>query len=201
MLIVFGGSFDPVHNGHIAMADAVQKEKHPEKILWVPSRHAPHKPDSPPADAAQRVAYLHAVVDERRGEEVCTMELARKGLSYTVDTLRALEVQYPGVDLYFLLGGDSLSHLMTWRDLPELFERVQFLFAPRSGWGVERLNPFRDALSEALRTTFRAEFLPMKEVLVSSTEVRATLDLGQCPDGVPAPVMALMRGFGLLDAV
>lgn len=199
MILVFGGSFDPVHNGHIAMADAAQGAKHPQKILWVPSRHAPHKPDSPPARAEERVAYLHAVVNSRPGEEVCTMEIHREGLSYTVDTLRALEMQYPGVDLYFLLGGDSLSHLKTWRDLPELFQRVQFLFAPRSGWGPERLEEFRETLPAELNVLFRAEFLPMKEVDVSSTEVRASLAKGICPNSVPSAVADLLRKFGRLE--
>lgn len=196
MILVFGGSFDPVHDGHIAMADAAQREKRPDKILWVPSRHAPHKPDMPPASAEERVAYLHAVVDERPREEVCTLEVHRDGLSYTVDTLRELETQYPGEELYFLLGGDSLSHLTTWRDLPELFARVHFLFAPRVGWGMERLQPFREALPENLQASFRAEFLPMDEVDVSSTEVRSALELGKMPQGVPASVMALLRQFG-----
>jgi len=195
MIVVFGGSFDPVHNGHIAMADAVQKEKHPDKILWIPSHHAPHKPETPPSKAAHRVAYLHAVVDERPHEEVCMLEVEREGVSFTVDTLRELEVQYPGVDLYFLLGGDSLSHLMTWRDLPELFERVQFLFAPRSGWGADRLEPFQDALPEELRTNFRAEFLLMQEVDVSSTEVRNALAEGRMPLSVPESVLHLLRKF------
>lgn len=201
MLIVFGGSFDPVHDGHIAMADAAQKVLQPQKILWIPSRQAPHKPDYPPADASQRVAFLHAVVDERPGEEVCTMELEREGLSYTVDTLRELEAQYPGVDLYFLLGGDSLSHLSTWRDLAELFQRVQFLFVPRSGWGVEKLAPFTQALSAPVAEIFRAQFLPMKEVPASSTEVRAALNQGLVPPCLPQPVVALMREFGLLGPV
>ena len=135
------------------------------------------------------------MVDERPAEEVCTLEVEREGVSFTVDTLRALEGQYPGVDLYFLLGGDSLSHLMTWRDLPELFERVQFLFAPRSGWGASRLEPFRDALPADLRATFRAEFMPMHEVDVSSTEVRATLAQGRLPADVPESVVALLREF------
>ncbi|MDA0666320.1 MAG: nicotinate (nicotinamide) nucleotide adenylyltransferase [Planctomycetota bacterium] len=196
MILVFGGSFDPVHNGHIAMADAAQRAKQPEKILWVPSRHAPHKPATPPASAAERVAYLHAVVDQRPGEEVCTMEIQREGLSYTVDTLRELETQYPTQDLYFLLGGDSLSHLTTWRELSELFRRVSFLFAPRCGWGPESLEPFRDALPDSLRADFRAEFISMQEVHVSSTEVRLALSKGQVPADVPAAVVALLKEFG-----
>ena len=193
MLIVFGGSFDPVHRGHLAMADAAQKHLSPERLLWVPSGHAPHKPDLPPAAPEQRAAFLHAVVDARPGEEVCAMELQRPGLSYTVDTLKELRLQYPHPAFGFLLGGDSLEHLLTWRDLPTLFQQVEFLFVPRTGWGEARLDPFRNSLPDALRPLFRARFLDMPVVDARSTEIRAALNRGQMPEAVPEPVAELIR--------
>lgn len=193
MLIVFGGSFDPVHRGHLAMADAAQEHLAPERILWVPSGHAPHKPDLPPAAPEQRAAFLHAVVDPRPGEEVCAMELQRPGLSYTVDTLKELRRQYPQSAMGFLLGGDSLEHLLTWRDLPSLFRQVEFLLVPRKGWGEESLAPFRATLPKDLEPLFRARFLDMPIVDARSTEIRAALGRGQMPDAVPEPVARLIR--------
>ncbi|MHC4823734.1 MAG: nicotinate (nicotinamide) nucleotide adenylyltransferase [Planctomycetota bacterium] len=196
MLIVFGGSFDPVHLGHLAMADAAQEHLAPDHLLWVPSGHAPHKPDLPPAAPEERAAFLHAVVDARPGEEVCEMELERPGFSYTVDTLQELKRRYPKAEFGFLLGGDSLAHLLTWRDLPTLFDLVEFLFVPRSGWGEGRLAPFREALPRELKALFRARFLPMQVVDASSTEIRAELDEGRIPDTVPQAVASLIRAGG-----
>lgn len=193
MRIVFGGSFDPVHKGHLAMADAAQEHCRPQEILWVPSRHAPHKPSTPPAGGDARVAFLEAVVGPREGESVCTLELHREGLSFTVDTLRQLAAQYPEESFAFLLGGDSLSHLATWRDLEELFTRVEFLFVPRTDWGPERLGPFRQTLDPHHRALFRGRFLPMEIVDCSSTEIRAALDRGVLPESVPEAVAALIQ--------
>lgn len=196
MRIVFGGSFDPVHRGHLAMADAAQEQVHPTEILWVPSRHAPHKPTSPPAAGDARLAFLEAVVEPRVGETVCTLELHRQGLSYTVDTLRALAELHPQEEFAFLLGGDSLSHLATWRDLEELFTRVEFLFVPRTGWGEDKLEPFRAGLDPHFRSLFRAKFLNMEPVDCSSTAIRASLDRGEMPASVPGAVATLIRVGG-----
>ena len=193
MLIVFGGSFDPVHRGHLAMADAAQRELSPTRILWLLSRHAPHKPGKPPAAASVRLALLHAVVDARPGEEICTLELEREGPSYTVETLRLLQQEHADAEFGFLLGADSLSHLHTWRDLPELFRRVQFLLVAREGWGASSLEEFRASLSAELRTLFRARFLPMDVVSASSTAIRADLERGCMSEGIPSVVADLIR--------
>lgn len=202
MRIVFGGSFDPVHRGHLAMADAAQEHCRATEILWVPSRHAPHKPTTPPAGGDARLSFLEAVVGPRKGESVCTLELEREGLSFTVDTLRQLAERHPGEGFAFLLGGDSLSHLATWRNLQELFTRVEFLFVPRSGWAQDKLEPFRANLEPSLRAIFRGRFLPMQVVDCSSTEIRGALDQGIMPEDVPHPVAALIQSghhYGFQD--
>jgi len=195
-LVVFGGSFDPVHEGHIAMADAVQAQLHPDLLLWVPSFHAPHKQQRAPAAASVRLALLELVVAFRRGEEICTLEIERQGYSFMVDTLRTLATQYENAELTLLLGADSLEHLLTWRDVPELFGRVCFVFVPRPGWGATQLEEFRGQLAPQLQKHFRAVYLPMTEVAVSSTAMRAALAAGQMPDGLPLMVQQHIAANG-----
>lgn len=195
-LVVFGGSFDPVHNGHVAMANAVQQHLNPDLLLWVPSFHAPHKQQRPPACATTRVALLERVVQARAQEEVCRFEVERQGYSFMVDTLRQLQEQYPSAELTLLLGADSLEHLLTWRDVPELFERVKFAFVPRPGWGAQQLHAFHQQLAPNLAQRFRADFLAMQEVAVSSTAIRAALAAGQMPDGLPLTVMEQITANG-----
>ncbi|MDP7061915.1 MAG: nicotinate (nicotinamide) nucleotide adenylyltransferase [Planctomycetota bacterium] len=195
-LVVFGGSFDPVHEGHVAMADAIQEFQDPDLLLWVPSFHAPHKIDRPPAHAEWRLAMLQAVVDLRAGEEVCLLEIEREGFSFTVDTLRQLQELYGVAHPTLLLGADSLEHLLTWRDVPELFKRVRFVFVPRPGWGKSQLRTFRDSLSTELGGLFRAQFLPMPEVAASSTQIREALAAGQMPSDLTPQVRDFIRVHG-----
>ena len=120
-LLVFGGSFDPVHRGHEAMADAAWREIQPDRFLWVPSGHAPHKPTLVPAAAEHRVALLNLILAGRPREELSRLEVERPAPSYTVDTLQALRSQLPAAEIHLLLGSDSLAHLAGWRDLPRRF--------------------------------------------------------------------------------
>lgn len=195
-LVVFGGSFDPVHKGHVAMANAVQQHLNPDLLLWVPSFHAPHKQQRPPADSATRLALLDGVVQVRANEEVCRLEIERQGYSFMVDTLRQLQELYPNAAPTLLLGADSLEHLLTWRDVPELFRRVKFAFVPRPGWGKEQLQIFRAQLAPELATDFHADFLAMPEVAVSSTAIRAALASGQMPGGLPLTVIEQITANG-----
>lgn len=174
-LAVFGGSFDPVHRGHLAVADAARRHLRPDHLLWVPARHAPHKPGQPPAPAADRVALLELALADRPGEELCLLELERPGPSYTVDTLEALRQQHPGAELNLVLGADSLGHLGTWKDLGRILELAGLALVPRPGWGPEALAVFRRSLPPDLARRLRAAFLPMEEVAISSTGLRRLL--------------------------
>lgn len=195
---VFGGSFDPVHCGHVAVADAVQAALRPDLLLWIPARHAPHKPGRPPADDAGRLALLQRVVDARSGEEVDTSELGRPGPSYTVETLRVLGDRYPGAEWVLIMGADSLSHLLTWRALPEVLRRARVALVPRTGTSEDDLESFRRALPAEVADEFRASFLPMENVDVSSTEIRARLADGRsCARLLPPAVEDEIRRRGM----
>ncbi|HEX9792849.1 MAG TPA: nicotinate-nucleotide adenylyltransferase [Planctomycetota bacterium] len=197
-LAVFGGSFDPVHCGHLAVADAARAALAPDLLLWVPARHAPHKTDEPSATAADRLVLLGIAVAGRPGEVVETLECERPGPSYTVDTLRALGQRHPAAELHLILGADSLLHLHTWRAVPELLERASLALVPRPGSGPHDLDAFAARLPAAVRVLLRAQFLPMDEVAVSSTEVRRRLCAGEPVDGLlPEAVRAEIARRGL----
>ncbi len=197
MHLVFGGSFDPIHRGHVAMADAAQCQVQPERLFWVPSFHAPHKPEQPPVGAEHRLQFVQAVVRERPGEQVLDWEIQRQTWSYTVDTLRFLATEYPQANWGFLLGADSLAHLATWRCLEEICRRVRFFFAPREGWGERELRRFQQRLDPQLAACFRARMLVMRPVDASSTAIRAALAAGQLPESIPLAAAELIRRHGL----
>jgi len=196
--LVFGGSFDPVHRGHVAMADAALTQWQPDCLSWVPSRQAPHKLAAHPASAQDRADMLAEVLAQRSTIEVlCLDEFRRAGPSYTVDTLAAFHKAAPEDELAFLLGGDSLSHLATWRDLPQLFGLCSFLFAPRLGWETPQEQRFRQELTPQLETAFRSEWLTMEPVVCSSSEIRIQLEAGASSADLAPPVAALIQQRGL----
>ena len=140
---------------------------------------------------------VEGVVATRANEEVCRLEIERQGYSFMVDTLRQLQDLYPSANPTLLLGADSLDHLLTWRDVPELFQRVKFVFVPRPGWGAMQLENFREQLAPDLALSFRADFLSMEEVAVSSTDIRAALACGQMPGGLPLTVVEQITANGI----
>jgi len=197
-IAVFGGSFDPVHRGHLAVADAVAARLHPDLFLWVPARQAPHKPACAPAPGSERLALLRRVLADRSGETVLALELERPGPSYTVETLEALRGEHPRAEFVLILGADSLSHLAGWRRVGEIFDGAVLGFVPRPGWGPESLAAFRKALPPALARRFRAEWIEMDEVPVSSTEIRRRLAAGEpCGDLLPPGLEEEIRKRGL----
>lgn len=186
--LVFGGSFDPVHRGHIAMATAAQEQWQPDRLSWLPSRLAPHKLDAQAVAPQHRQAMLELVLAERPSNEVlCRDEFSREGPSFTVDTLQDLVAKDSSQELAFLLGGDSLSHLATWRDLPRLLQMAHFVFAPRVGYGPQQEQEFRHGLAPEITAHWRVTWLSMEPVLCSSSELREALQAGApCPDLPPA---------------
>ncbi len=199
--VVCGGSFDPVHLGHLAIADAIHREIAPDQLLWVPAQIAPHKQEHPPAPAADRLALLQAATLDRPQEFILDWELKRPPPSYTVHTLRALHDDDPNGKIDVVLGMDSLSHLPTWHRLDEVMERVGFLFVPRPGSQASDLDDFRIQLAAELQQKFRAQYVDMHEVPVSSTEIRRRLAKGdRCEHLLPAAVVSLIQDRGLYRA-
>src|SRR5262245_12095606 len=112
---VFGGSFDPVHSGHVAMAEAAAMKFHLERLLFVPARLSPHK-TAPPADARHRVAMLALAASGRPDWSISLAELEREAPSYTVETLRDLAARSLHEELWVLMGTDALAGFSRWKE-------------------------------------------------------------------------------------
>jgi nicotinate-nucleotide adenylyltransferase len=117
---IFGGSFDPVHYGHLLLAEACREQAQLDAVWYVPAATAPHKQDQTPATPEQRIDMLRLAIGGQSAFDVCDIELKRGGVSYTVDTLRDLKSQDSRRELFLLLGGDSLTDLPNWRAADEI---------------------------------------------------------------------------------
>lgn len=200
MLLIFGGSFDPIHRGHEAIADAARRAHPGAQLLWIPAGHAPHKPGRAPAPSADRLALLEIVVSDRSGEWIHSGELDRPPPSYMVDTLDELRALHPEEDFTLLIGADSLDHLAQWRAPERLFRSASFLVVPRAGADRLALKEFRRGLPEALARVFRAEWLEMPLVAESSTAIRAALRSEHRVPGLRDSVEQEIRRRGLYGA-
>jgi nicotinate-nucleotide adenylyltransferase len=176
---LFGGSFDPVHEAHVALARLALDELRLTELRWIPAGRPPHKA-YPVTPAEHREAMVRiAIADEPRfALERC--ELERAGPSYTLDTVRELQAREPAADWFLIVGQDQYASLHTWRDWQELLSRVSLAVANRPG-----IAPQID--SQVLRFRHTAVPLPMMDI--SSTEIRRRVAQGKgIADLVPAGV-------------
>jgi nicotinate-nucleotide adenylyltransferase len=139
-IALLGGTFDPVHYGHLRFADAVRRALGLSEVRLVPARDPPHR-DSPMASAADRLAMLKLAVTEVPGLVVDDRELRRDGKSYTVDTLAGLRRDYPDRPLLLLLGADAFRGLPSWHRWRELFDLAHLVVVERPGVDLEAALP------------------------------------------------------------
>jgi nicotinate-nucleotide adenylyltransferase len=176
---VFGGQFDPPHNGHVAVVRAARDQLGLDRLLVVPSPHPPHRP-SPRTPAETRYRLALAAFADERGVEVSRLELDRAGPSYTADTLQLLAG--PGRELFLILGADQLAALDSWHRPDRVRELARVAVAARSG----------------AAHADDAQELVMHPVDVSSSELRRRVANGMDVTGlVPAAVSAAIAREGL----
>ena len=178
---IIGGTFDPIHYGHIAMARAAMSEAKLDRVLVLPTGNPPHKHDVSPAEDRWRMVC--AATAQEQGMEPCRMELDREGVIYTVDTLAALHELYPKAELYYIIGLDTLFELKNWRDYTRVLSLCTFLVCPRKG----RIRPTATDAELQRLTELGGSFImvEMETVDVSSTEVRKALLEGKTTPELP----------------
>jgi nicotinate-nucleotide adenylyltransferase len=169
---VFGGTFDPPHLGHLALAECAREQLRLDRVLFVPAGQPPHKRSGAPSSAGARLAMTRLAVRGNPGFAVSTLETARPGTSYTVDTLRALRAAHPDARLYLLLGADSLRDFRTWRAADAILELAVLAVARRPGVAAPRW-------SAAWRARRRLVWLTNAGLEVASRDVRARAASGR----------------------
>ncbi len=159
---ILGGSFNPVHLGHLILAQEAKAALGLEKVLFIPCALPPHKSQEDLLDAAHRLKMVALAIEGDPSFEACDIEIRRGGVSYSVETLRALHQQMPSASFYFLIGSDALAGLSAWREIETLFRLCHFAVAERPKFPLGPLPP------GLLR-------FPMPEVAIASQEIRQRL--------------------------
>jgi len=132
-----GGSFDPVHFGHLMAAQDAYEQCHLDRLILVPAAQAPLKPNDVLSTSKDRLAMLRASVEWDKRFEISDFELGRGGVSYTIDSVRHFRALYPNDELFWIIGGDQLPQLHLWKDIQELARLVEFIFLERPGHPVK----------------------------------------------------------------
>lgn len=132
-----GGSFDPVHFGHLLAAQDAFEQHQLDRLILVPAAQAPLKPNDVQSTADDRLAMLRAAIGWDKRFEISDFELRRGGVSYTIDSARHFRALYPNDQLYWIIGGDQLPKLHLWKDIGELVTLVEFIFLERPGYTVK----------------------------------------------------------------
>ncbi len=130
---LFGGTFDPFHNGHLRMAIEVRETLHLSRIVFLPARRPPHKPGSPITGAVHRLAMVSEAVAGIPGFEVSDREIRRAGPSYSLITVREFSRAEPGTDWSFIMGADSFGEIATWHRYEEFLASCDIILLPRHG--------------------------------------------------------------------
>jgi nicotinate-nucleotide adenylyltransferase len=130
---LFGGSFDPVHLGHLLVAQAAREELNLDRLYFIPAAQSPFKPERRPTNPVDRLRLLRLALAGKTWCEIDEQELKRGGISYTIDTLRDYVARFAGAQLFYLVGADHVPQLPKWREAEELARLAQFVVIPRPG--------------------------------------------------------------------
>lgn len=169
---VLGGSFNPVHMGHLVMAQDALELFELTRILFMPCACPPHKPAGELATAEHRLAMLQAAVEGDWRFEVSDLEMQRGGTSWTIDTARELRRLYPEAELTFIIGADSLLELHLWRDIGTLLGMCGFVTLVRPGTDLEALGRADLKLPPPWPERLKARIRAAHTVGISSTDIR-----------------------------
>jgi len=205
---LFGGTFDPIHLGHLRAAAEVRRLGRLDRILFIPSYLPPHKAAGASAAPADRLRMVELACWRRPGFEVSSVEVEAREKSYSILTLRKVRALYPGARLYFILGVDAFLDIGTWHEYEKVLKECRFIVTGRPGFDLERAQdvlggrlrrkivPLADAgdLGGAAPPRFRIVLTAIRALDISSTAVREMARQGRSLEGlVPRAVAAYIR--------
>ncbi len=164
---LFGGSFDPVHLGHLLVAQAALEELELDRLFFIPTAQSPFKPQNHAAPGSVRLQWLRLALAGKTRCEVDDQETRRGGVSYTIETLRDYVKRFPRARFFYLIGADNAAKLKEWREAGELAKLADFVAIPRPGGAATNFPP-----------PFRGRMLRGFPLGISSSEIRARLKAG-----------------------
>jgi nicotinate-nucleotide adenylyltransferase len=208
---LFGGTFDPIHWGHLRSAEEVREAFSLDRILFVPTSKPPHKSGQTKTSARDRLAMVRLAVKKNPRFAVSTVEIQRPGVSYSIDTLRYFAGRNRGKDSYFfILGLDAFREIGTWKDFEQVFPLCNFIVTSRPG---SRKSNLLSAISVAVQRLFcydakekvyrhrsgtALHFLQLTDFAVSASDIRARVSRGKSIRYlVPSTVEAYINKRGL----
>ena len=176
---LFGGSFDPVHLGHMFVAQAAVEELGLDRLFFIPAAQSPFKPENKIAPAEIRSKLLRLALAGKPNCEIDKQEIRRGGTSYAIETLRDYAKRFPGAQLFYLIGADNISKLNEWHEANELAKLAEFVAVPRPGeTAVEFPKPFHGKILKGF------------PVEISSSQIRARVKAGLPIENLVPPFVA-----------
>lgn len=177
---VLGGTFNPVHLGHLIMAKDAMEQFEFSKVLFMPSAQPPHKSPAELAPAHHRLAMLEAAVEGDLHFGVSDMEIRRGGVTYTIDTVRALSAEHPEAEICFIIGADSLVELHLWKEITELLKLCRIVTIARPGIDLAALKRLNLKLPAPWPERLLADVRTGHLIDISSTDIRYRVAEGMC---------------------
>ncbi len=173
---ILGGTFNPIHIGHLILAEEAREKLSLDKVIFVPTYLPPHKDNSEIVSAGARLAMVKVAIKGNAYFLASDIEIKRDGRSYTIDTLKEFKSIYPQDELYFIIGSDLLKYLDDWKDLDEIIKMVRFVVATRPGYPLEKIPS-------------HISTIPIRAVDISGFEIRKAIKEHKSfrylvPDGV-----------------
>lgn len=180
---LYGGSFDPIHTGHVLVGQAALEELKLDRLFFIPAARSPFKPEQQPAPCEQRLAMIRLALAGRTNCEVDDFEIQRGGTSFTIDTVRYFTQRFPAAKIFYLIGADNVPGLSKWREVDALAELAEFIVIPRPG-----------DTPAPLPASFRGQYLKGFPFGVSASQIRTRIKAGQPVEPlVPAAVAEFLR--------
>ena len=185
-IAIMGGTFDPIHLGHLMIAETVRSDAGMDRILFIPSGNPPHKQDHEITSPEDRFEMTRLAIADHPFFDVSRIEIDRPGTTYTYDTMRALNAENDGFcDYYFILGADAFDYVPHWKEAEKVIQEVQFLVVARPGYTVA---------PPANMPQIRYQTVEMPQIDISSTDIRNRAKEGRSIRYlVPEPVRAYIE--------
>lgn len=174
---IMGGTFDPVHYGHLVTAEAARVYFGLEKVVFVPSGRPPHKKDYLVTEAGHRYLMTVLAVVTNPFFDVSRTELDREGYSYTIDTIREFKQENSGSEIFFISGADAILEILTWKDMQEVFRECSLIAATRPGYIIDGLDRRLNMLDGAFLR--RIHTMEVPALAISSTDIRRRVSCGE----------------------